>query len=207
MSVTNNSDTDLVELAGYHAYLGYDVDEIIRIDGNRYEVKNVYYDQHTGLDALTVQNIKTNYTIIVYVGTDKDQLEDLLTDAYLLSSTAVPQLTAADDYYTDMDGQYGIDSVTGNSLGGALANSIAVEYPNVRSVTYNPALLPGHLVDADKDYDNIMNYIGQYDVLNMTLDSLGLGDRVPGKKHEIYNGIPGTAESKFGTIGSNHIGI
>nr|WP_179123854.1 hypothetical protein [Paraliobacillus ryukyuensis] len=35
-----------------------------------------------------------------------------------------------------------MDNVTGNSLGGALANAVAVENPQVRSVTYNPALLP-----------------------------------------------------------------
>ncbi|WP_018934395.1 SA1320 family protein [Gracilibacillus lacisalsi] len=200
------SDSDLVELSGYHAYIEQRELNHININGTEYEVVNTNYKDTAGLDAITVQNLSTQEYTIVYVGTDKDQLEDLLTDAYLLSSTDVPQLTAAKKYYENMDKQYGIDSVTGNSLGGALANSIAVEYPNVRSVTYNPALLPGHLVDTDKDYDNITNYIGQYDVLNMTLDSLGLGDRVPGKKHEIYNGIPGTAESKFGTIGSNHTG-
>ncbi|ENH96265.1 hypothetical protein J416_11832, partial [Gracilibacillus halophilus YIM-C55.5] len=82
---------------------------------------------------------------------------------------------------------------------------VAVEFPDVRAVTYNPALLPEHVVDKDKDYNNITNYLGKYDILTGSLMSLNYDDRIPGAKHEIHNGIPAAARP-FSTIGSNHTG-
>ncbi|GAE94918.1 hypothetical protein JCM21714_4118 [Gracilibacillus boraciitolerans JCM 21714] len=202
----NSSDTDLVELAGYRAYLKHEADDIIEVNGNEYEVVNDNYNNPTGLDAFTVQNLDTFDFTVVFVGTDVKQLEDVKTDIFLLSDTNVPQLEAAKLYYEEMDKKYGVDSVTGNSLGGALANRIGgVEYPEVRTVTYNPALLPKHQVESDKDYPNITNYFGEYDILTGSLISLGLDDRIPGAKHEIHNGIPSGA-GPFSTIASNHTG-
>lgn len=209
----STSDSNLVRLAGYHAYLEHDKNELFRINETRYRVRNIHFEPRTGLDALTVENLETNEFIIVYVGTNAEQIQDLITDAYLLSDKPVPQLVAAQRYYERMDAKYGVNTVTGNSLGGALANSVAVKYPDVRSVTYNPALLPAHMIDEGKDYDNITNYIGEFDILTGTIFSLGLGNRIPGKKHEIYNGIPGGAVNengeavRLGTIGSNHTGF
>ncbi|WP_018934393.1 hypothetical protein [Gracilibacillus lacisalsi] len=104
-------DSDLVQLAGYHAYIESREEDQLEVNGTVYKVININYGHSTGLDAITVQNLSTQEFTIVYVGTDKDQLEDLLTDAYLLGSTDVPQLTAAKKYYEDMDKQYGIDSL------------------------------------------------------------------------------------------------
>ncbi|GAE94920.1 hypothetical protein JCM21714_4120 [Gracilibacillus boraciitolerans JCM 21714] len=186
----NTHDKDLVELAGFHAYLGYDKFDLININDSWYEVKNIKADTVTGLNAITIKNLDNNNNehIVVFVGTDVKQLEDVKTDIFLLSDTNVPQLEAAKLYYEEMDKKYGVDSVTGNSLGGALANRVGVEFPHVRTVTYNPALLPKHQVEADKDYDNITNYFGEYDILSGSLISLGLDDtifRVQSMKHHI----------------------
>ncbi|WP_079708952.1 SA1320 family protein [Paraliobacillus ryukyuensis] len=203
----NVSDQDLVELAGYHAYINLHKSDRTLVNGTEYEVINENYENPTGLDALTVQNLDNKEITVVYVGTDKGQPEDILTDAQLLSDMAVPQVEDAKDYFEKMDKAYGVDNVTGNSLGGALANAVAVENQQVRSVTYNPALLPATAdYDPNKDYDNITNYIGQYDVLNGTLNSLKLDERVPGNSYTVYNGMPGTETSYVDLITSNHTG-
>nr|WP_079708948.1 hypothetical protein [Paraliobacillus ryukyuensis] len=87
----NTLETDLVELAGYHAYLKYDEGNNIAVNGNQYKVHNINDNISNGLDALTVQNLDNKEYTVVYVGTDKDQPEDILTDAQLLSDMAVPQ--------------------------------------------------------------------------------------------------------------------
>ncbi|MBM7542920.1 SA1320 family protein [Amphibacillus cookii] len=94
-----------------------------------------------------------------------------------------------------------ITSVSGNSLGGALANYVGVEYNHVRSVTLNPAMLPASALDVEKQYDNITNYISEYDLLNLSQDAIGMGNQVPGLKYTIYNGVPSIAG-----IGFNHTG-
>ncbi|SHN24400.1 SA1320 family protein [Gracilibacillus kekensis] len=206
VTLNNSSDSDLVELAGYQAYIINENTRIITVNDSKYRVLNTKEDRNTGLNAHTVMNLNTeNEVTVVFVGTDATQIEDIKTDFFLLSDTNVPQLEAARLYYEEMDKKYGVDSVTGNSLGGALANRVGVEYPEVRTVTYNPALLPKHQVEADKEYDNITNYFGEYDVLTGSLISLGLDDRIPGAKHEIHNGIPSGA-GPFGTVASNHTG-
>ncbi|WP_079708944.1 hypothetical protein [Paraliobacillus ryukyuensis] len=152
--------SDLVELAGHHAYLGHEVTDILKVNETRFEVIDTNDNISNGLDALTVQNLDNKEYTVVYVGTDKDQPEDILTDAQLLSDMAVPQLEDAKDYFRDMDKDYGVDNVTGKSLGGGLGNAVAVENPQVRSVTYNPALLPATAdYEPNKDYDNITNDI------------------------------------------------
>ena len=160
MVLVSTSDPHLVRLAGYYAYIGLKNRQLFQVEDTTYLVKDIHFEPRTGLDALTVENLETNEFIIVYVGTNAEQIQDLITDAYLLSDKPVPQLVAAQKYYERMDAKYGVNTVTGNSLGGALANSVAVKYPDVRSVTYNPALLPAHMIEEAKDYDNITNYIG-----------------------------------------------
>ncbi|WP_339146708.1 MULTISPECIES: hypothetical protein [unclassified Sutcliffiella] len=82
-------DKDLVELAGYHAYRGFGLDENIKVNGNQYKVVDTLYNQDSGLDALTVENFETGEIIIVYVGTDASQFNDIKTDAQLLIGQAI----------------------------------------------------------------------------------------------------------------------
>ncbi|ENH97730.1 hypothetical protein J416_04171 [Gracilibacillus halophilus YIM-C55.5] len=78
-------DEHLVELAGYHAYLDYQITDEIVVSGETYTEVNVNYDSFHGLDALTVQNISTKEYTVIYVGTNADQTEDLVTDFDLLT--------------------------------------------------------------------------------------------------------------------------
>ncbi|WP_433959577.1 SA1320 family protein [Cytobacillus horneckiae] len=206
--VSINNDKDLVELAGYHAYTYPLVESRIEVNDNSYRVINTYYQDPTGLDAMTVMNVKTKEISIIYVGTDasgKYGKQDVLTDAQLLSDLTPAQLAAARDYYNEMNQEYkqvgGVQSIAGNSLGGGLVGAVAIENPKVKAVTLNPALLPDGMMDPDKPYDNITNYFSSYDVLTQTLIALNLHDRIPGKQYEIFNGIP-----EFSKLATNHTG-
>lgn len=195
---------NLVELAGYHAYNNYDIDDTLVVNDVDFVVIDTLYEHESGLDALTVVNKKTKEITIVYVGTDKNQFQDLKTDVQLLSDLTPEQIQAARLYFDKMNKEYmdsgGVSSITGNSLGGALVAAVAIENPEVHAVTINPALLPEGMLNPNESYDNITNYFSTYDVLTQTLMALKL-DRIPGNRHEIYNGIP-----DFAMLGTNHTG-
>ncbi|MBM7539867.1 SA1320 family protein [Amphibacillus cookii] len=196
------SDQDLVQMAGYHAYRRLNKYDRFIVNDTDYRVLDVIADTKTGLDALTVINLENREVTVVYVGTDKDQMQDIITDIRLLSDIDVPQLEAAQEYFDDMNDKYGVDSMTGNSLGGALVGAVAVEHPDVRAVTLNPALLPDGMIDPDQTYDQVTNYFSSYDALTNTLTALEFDTRIPGKHYEIYNGVP----ISFDKIGANHTG-
>ena len=106
------------------------------------------------------------------------------------------------DYFNTMEGEYGeISSISGNSLGGGTAHYVAVNRPNVRAVTLNPALLPSGVIDRNQAYDNITNYISDYDILTLTLKGMGYGGRIPGNHYDIRNGIP-----DYAMLRTNHTG-
>lgn len=112
-------DEHLVEMSGLHAYLGYEINSIIRIDDSQFRVANVHYNDPSGLDALTVQSIETEEIFIIYVGTDfhgKYGWKDIETNINLLNEVIPAQLEAADDYYVEMEKKFGeISAVAGNS--------------------------------------------------------------------------------------------
>ncbi|MED4202750.1 SA1320 family protein [Neobacillus mesonae] len=193
-------DNDLVELAGYHAYISHRTNDRLKVNGNDYLVVNTRYDHPSGLDAMTVVNDQTGELTIVFAGTaDK---KDVFTDAQLLSKIIPAQIQAANDYYGEMAAKYGkITNVCGNSLGGATTNAVGVAHPEVKAVTLNPALLPEGIVDPNQSYSNITNYFSIYDVLTKTEMALGLDNRIPGNRYEINNGIP-----EFAKLATNHTG-
>ncbi|MFZ0578221.1 MAG: hypothetical protein WAM41_12025 [Psychrobacillus psychrotolerans] len=201
-NVSNTNDKDLVELAGYHAYKHYLDYQSIQVNGKKFDVIDTRYDTSSGLDALTIQNFETKELSIVFVGSeqlDKDWLE---TNTTLIGKVPPQQILDAKTYYQQMNDKYGpISSVSGNSLAGALTNAVAMENPKVKAVTLNPAILPFGMVDSSKEYPNITNYYSKYDFLTGTEESLGLGDRIPGNKYGINNGVP-----VFSMLGSNHTG-
>ncbi|SDY17424.1 Protein of unknown function [Evansella caseinilytica] len=180
LNTNTTTDQELVELAGLHAYREYKKgDEFSTSSGTNFEVVNTNYEHPTGLDAMTVQNLNTGEYIIVYQGTQvhaKYGKADLGTNMRLLAEQTPAQLEAANQYYLDMQQELvnsgnQIAYLAGNSLGGALANSVAVRHSDVKSVTLNPALLPSGLISPEADYANITNYISQYDVLNIGIRS------------------------------------
>ncbi|GAB3806946.1 hypothetical protein [Virgibacillus kimchii] len=136
------NDQDLVELAGYHAYRyrNHDLGDSMKVNGTEFEVMHTIYDPATGLDALTVQNVETGELTIVYVGSEQLQEDWIDTNLRLPSRIPPAQLHAANDYFDYVEETFGpVDSITGNSLGGANTNAVAIENPHVRAVTLPPA--------------------------------------------------------------------
>ncbi|MCA0970745.1 hypothetical protein LCM20_09105 [Halobacillus litoralis] len=208
------NDRDLVELAGYNAYKSYGRTETIIVNNNKYMIKDKVNISESGLDAYTISNVEmdsedsvesdipTEYAII-YAGTNKEQFQDLSTDAQLIGSNVPQQLSDAKNYFDRMEKRFGkISYVAGNSLGGALTNAIAVEEKSVHAVTLNPAILPKDLVDQTQEHTNITNYFSKYDVLTGVEESINLDYRIPGKVYRISSGVPHSDH----LLSSNHTG-
>src|SRR5699024_4836106 len=109
----------------------------------------------------------------------------------------------AKTYFDKIEKKYGsgtVTSVTGNFIAGALANAIAVERRDVRSVTLNPAMLPWSMTESASDYTNITNYYNKHDFLTNTEEALGLGSRVPGNKYHIQNSLSSFRDNYSGYV-------
>ncbi|MCL1630784.1 hypothetical protein M3N64_02290 [Sporolactobacillus sp. CPB3-1] len=198
------SDKDLVKIAGFYAYKEYKVGTEIWIQGHEYVIRNKVKDK-TGLNAIVIKNLKTSEYTVVFQGTQvkgKYGMHDMITDIQLLGSTEPEQVKAARAYFDRMNKKYGVHSVCGNSLGGALANSVAVHHKNVRAVTLDPAILPEGMVKADREYPNVTNYFTKYDGLTRGELGLNLGDRFPGRIYQINSGVPYFSRA----FASNHVG-
>ncbi|MFG6496260.1 hypothetical protein P8610_12915 [Fictibacillus sp. UD] len=185
------TDQDLVEISGFHAYQEYEINQVVQVNGNSYRVLDVKESEVNGLNALTLASNDSKEIIVAYTGTDTGDKNDLKTDLQLLSDRVPVQVEAAREYFDDMEKKFGkISYVCGNSLGGGNANAVGVANPDVKTVTLKPAMLPEGVVDYDKEYTNITNYFGRYDVLTSLETGLMLGHRIPGKQIEINHGIP-----------------
>ncbi|MCL1630782.1 hypothetical protein M3N64_02280 [Sporolactobacillus sp. CPB3-1] len=126
-SVTNHK--DLVELAGFQSYKIKEGERyrFIKVNDKKYQIVSIIgpKENKTGLDAMTVQNVDTGEYTVVFQGTQvrgKYGMHDMITDIQLLGSTEPEQVKAARAYFDRMNKKYGVHSVCGNSLGGALAN-------------------------------------------------------------------------------------
>ncbi|MDA1475777.1 hypothetical protein [Bacillus changyiensis] len=140
---TISEDKNLVELAGYHSYKNPTEKRKLNVDGHIYKVVNAVYKDSTGLDAMTVKNIETGEYTIVYQGTNIDNGDqDLDADKDLAIGRTHEQFKAARDYFDEMREKYGskLTSVCGNSLGGGLANDVAVKHPDLKCVTVHSKL-------------------------------------------------------------------
>lgn len=58
-------DRDLVELAGLVAYQKLSRHKVVEVNGHDYEVKDTLYQDPTGLDALTVENLNTKEISVI----------------------------------------------------------------------------------------------------------------------------------------------
>ncbi|MDP4553418.1 hypothetical protein Q9251_21420 [Alkalihalobacillus macyae] len=201
------SDPDLVELSGFQAYKAPKVERLLEVNGNVFRVIDRIDDIHTGLNAFTVQTViegqSTPEYAVIYVGTDPKDKKDVLTDLQLIGANVPEQLQGAKQYFNKMEEKFGdISYVAGNSLGGALANSIAVQDQDVKSVTLNPAILPGELIPSSNLNVNSSNYFMEYDPLTNGEEALNLGDRIPGNVYRIGGGTPTGSL----LLGANHTG-
>ncbi|EFR8994131.1 hypothetical protein H0276_001242 [Listeria monocytogenes] len=190
-------DTDLIELSGKWVYQHPKRGVALKVNGNIYNVKVGEYNKASGLDYMIVENIATGEISMIFEGTQGTQ--DFLTDGTLPGSIPNTQLREADAAYKKESQKYNIKNVAGNSLGGGLSNYVASKNDGIRSVTYNPAILPNGIYD--KDNPRITNYLSEYDPLTLGERGAGYGDRLPGESHILQNNVPWLQ-----TILSNHTG-
>ncbi|EAE7733096.1 hypothetical protein BLK74_04435 [Listeria monocytogenes] len=190
-------DTDLIELSGKWVYEHPIVDQKLRVNGTIYQVKAGEYNKASGLDYMIVENLATGEISMIFEGTQGTQ--DFLTDATLPGSIPNTQLREADTAYKKESQKYNIKNVAGNSLGGGLSNYVASKNDGIRSVTYNPAILPKGTYD--KNNSRITNYLSEYDPLTLGERGMGYGNRLPGESHILQNNVPWLQ-----TILSNHTG-
>ncbi|WP_179946384.1 SA1320 family protein, partial [Listeria sp. ILCC796] len=196
------SDLDIIELSGRVVYEEPHERQYIDINGEKraYLVKEGVYNTKSGLDYMIVENTKTGEVGMIFQGTQgqKDGGRDIITDATLPGNIPDDQLKAADKAYKKMSKKYDIKYVGGNSLGGGLGNYVASNN-EVKSVTYNPAILPdGKYSQKNPD---ITNYMSEYDPLTLGERSAGYLSRLPGKHVTLKNNVP-----LFTTLTSNHTG-
>ncbi|ECX6966190.1 hypothetical protein F6523_01065 [Listeria monocytogenes] len=190
-------DTDLIELSGKWVYEHPIVDQKLRVNGTIYQVKAGEYNKASGLDYMIVENLATGEISMIFEGTQGTQ--DFLTDGTLPGSIPNTQLREADAAYKKETQKYNIKNVAGNSLGGGLSNYVASKNDSLRSVTYNPAILPKGTYD--KNNPRITNYLSEYDPLTLGERGMGYGNRLPGESHILQNNVPWLQ-----TILSNHTG-
>ncbi|ECZ7678584.1 hypothetical protein F8567_01390 [Listeria monocytogenes] len=190
-------DTDLIELSGKWVYEHPIVDQKLRVNGTIYQVKAGEYNKASGLDYMIVENLATGEISMIFEGTQGTQ--DFLTDGTLPGSIPNTQLREADAAYKKESQKYNIKNVAGNSLGGGLSNYVASKNDGIRSVTYNPAILPKGTYD--KNNPRITNYLSEYDPLTLGERGMGYGNRLPGESHILQNNVPWLQ-----TILSNHTG-
>ncbi|WP_255377778.1 SA1320 family protein, partial [Listeria sp. ILCC796] len=196
------SDLDIIELSGKIVYQEPQRGDLVKVNGvpSAYEVKEGKYGTKSGLDYMIVENTKTGEVGMIFQGTQgqKDGGRDIITDATLPGNIPDDQLKAADKAYKKMSKKYDIKYVGGNSLGGGLGNYVASNN-EVKSVTYNPAILPdGKYSQKNPD---ITNYMSEYDPLTLGERSAGYLSRLPGKHVTLKNNVP-----LFTTLTSNHTG-
>ncbi|EAD5761855.1 hypothetical protein JMM12_002048 [Listeria monocytogenes] len=191
------SDVDLIELSGKWVYKHPGELSNINVNGTKYEVRAGEYNKASGLDYMIVENTSTGEISMIFEGTQGTQ--DFLTDGTLPGSIPNTQLREADAAYKKESQKYNIKNVAGNSLGGGLSNYVASKNDSLRSVTYNPAILPKGTYD--KNNPRITNYLSEYDPLTLGERGMGYGNRLPGESHILQNNVPWLQ-----TILSNHTG-
>ena len=118
-----------------------------------------FYDEKTGSSGTLFKNtVEENY-ILAYTGTNFyfDRQKDMYADVVGICLGQGEHLTPCYRFYTRMKKKYGNDIIlTGHSLGGSIAQRVAIEYDVKESVVFNAApiyLIGGIDIFMDKKTD------------------------------------------------------
>ena len=196
------TDVGKLHLAGKGIY-EYDVERNTLEFEDIYDAKIIdeFVDPKSGFSGYALQD-SSGEIVIAYVGTQADQegKGDLITDGLIASfhitglwPASLPQMNQADSFYqkvkeSNPDAKI---SLTGHSLGGALANTVAMrnlEDP-INVLTLNPApILNRDVVKFGYGFDNdrIRNVVNENDPLYLGVISADMV--IPGQVFRIPNG-------------------
>ena len=118
-----------------------------------------FYDEKTGSSGTLFENtVEENY-ILAYTGTNFyfDRQKDMYADVVGICLGQGEHLTSCYRFYTRMKKKYGDNIIlTGHSLGGSIAQRVAIEYDVKKSVVFNAApiyLIGGIDIFMDKKTD------------------------------------------------------
>ena len=118
-----------------------------------------FYDEKTGSSGTLFENtVEENY-ILAYTGTNFyfDRQKDMYADVVGICLGQGEHLTSCYKFYTRMKKKYGDNIIlTGHSLGGSIAQRVAIEYDVQQSIVFNAApiyLIGGIDIFMNKEKD------------------------------------------------------
>ena len=99
------------------------------------------YDPETGTSGTAFRNKDTGEIILAFTGTNFSEFfKDFGTDLYEVNSPGVEHCIPAFEFYERVRAKYGNNIVlTGHSLGGSIAQRVALEYNVQKTIVYNSA--------------------------------------------------------------------
>ena len=118
-----------------------------------------FYDAKTGSRGTLFENTNEGNYILSYTGTNFyfDRQKDMYADVVGICLGQAEHMTSCYRFYTRMKKKYGNDIIlTGHSLGGSIAQRVAIEYDVQQSVVFNAApiyLIGGIDIFMDKEKD------------------------------------------------------
>ena len=118
-----------------------------------------FYDKTTGSSGALFENSAEGNYILSYTGTNFyfDRQKDMYADVVGICLGQAEHMTSCYKFYTRMKKKYGNDIIlTGHSLGGSIAQRVAIEYDVQKSVVFNAApiyLIGGIDIFMDKEKD------------------------------------------------------
>lgn len=118
-----------------------------------------FYDKKTGSSGALFENSAEGNYILSYTGTNFyfDRQKDMYADIVGICLGQAEHMTSCYRFYTRMKKKYGDDIIlTGHSLGGSIAQRVAIEYDVQQSIVFNAApiyLIGGIDIFMDKEKD------------------------------------------------------
>ena len=118
-----------------------------------------FYDKKTGSSGALFENSAEGNYILSYTGTNfyYDRQKDMYADVVGICLGQAEHMTSCYRFYTRMKKKYGDNIIlTGHSLGGSIAQRVAIEYDVQQSIVFNAApiyLIGGIDIFMDKEKD------------------------------------------------------
>ncbi|EUJ52898.1 hypothetical protein [Listeria fleischmannii] len=124
--LNETSNLDLIELSGKWVYQSPSRGVSLEVNEQTYEVKEGIYNTSNDLDYMSVENVAASEISMVFQETQGFQ--DIVTDGSLPNDFPDAQLKGVEATFESMSRKYDITNVSGNLLGGGLANMDSAVY-------------------------------------------------------------------------------